>query len=344
MPLSLTAKRAFARSLPPQNEFDVMRRLGAIMSTIWPRGLLPDADGAMESNKTGYINVLFQYHTFGLLPLALLHKNIRYTDAMLRTAEYAFRHQRPDGSFDYSESNGTFTTKNKAGPLSAASSATFFLSDLGHTLLLLPQDPWFARSPECAGFRARLEKIRSKVGISLQWLLTQRAILAMDRAASNRTIAHALAYYFPGRAVGNADAMAAGRSIFRSALDAVTPDGVFIEAGGFDSSYQAFNVLQCEWMYLNLAPADADLRESTWSVIRRGIGRERPSVTSSGEISTAGNTRIREHDPAYGGHHVNAKQILLALGYYGVMASDPAVMAETRRIFSFYYPHDKIDF
>jgi hypothetical protein len=344
LPFALAAGRAaYADALPPQDEFAVMRRLKAIMLTIWPRGLLPDAQGALESNKSGYKNVLFQYHTFGLLPLALIGKNTKYVEAMLKVAEYAFAHQNSDGSFNYASGDGTLPS-GSAMTLSAASAATFFFSDLGHTLLLLPQDPWFTTSAVCAPYRARVAAIRSKVGVSLDWLMTQRSVLATDRAAANRTLAHALAFYLTGRAVGNGAAMAAGRDIFRAGLDKVTSDGVFLESGGFDSSYQAFNVLECEWMYLNLDPSDDALRAPTWSAISRGIARERSAVQSNGRIDTTNNTRIRENDAAYGNHHVNNKQILLALGYYGVMAGDAGVLAETRSVFGFYYPNDKIDF
>ena len=344
VPLALAGSRAaYADTLPAQDEFAVMRQLRALMLTIWPRGLLPDAQGASESNKSGYKNVLYQYHTFGLLPLALIGKNTKYVDAMVKVAEYAFAHQNADGSFDYAEGDGSVPSGSKLA-LSKASAASFFLSDLGHTLLLLPQDPWFTTSAACAPYRSRLARVRDKVGLSLDWLMSQRSVLATDTAAANRTIAHALAFYLTGRAVGNSGAMSAGRDIFRGALDKVTSDGVFLEAGGFDSSYQAFNILQCEWMYLNLASSDDGLRAPTWSAISRGIARERTSVMGSGQIDSAGNTRIRENDAAYGSHHVNNKQILLALGYYAVMAGDRSVLAQTRRIFTYYYPNDKIDF
>jgi hypothetical protein len=337
---------AFAETLPAQDEYAVLATLGRVMDGVWPRGAYPNAQGATEANTSGFIQIGFQYHTFTLLPAAVELKNTRYLDALLRIAEYAFAHQHSDGRFDYSESNGTITTGSTQGPLGEASTATMFFYDFGHTLVLLPKNDWFRTAPECEPFRKRLDVLREKCRPSLDWLLRQRALLTTDSAAANRTLAHALSYYFLGRALERSDAMDAGRQIARRVLDAQTPDGVFIESAGFDSSYQAVNVLECEWMYLNLDPADSALREQLWNAIRRGVARELPSVLPTGEVSTAGNSRISANGESFEGHKktVNSKQVLAALGYYGVMAPDASVMAKMRRIFAFYYPNDPVDF
>jgi hypothetical protein len=297
-------------------------------------------------NKSGYIQIAFQNQTFALLPYAVGLKSTRFLDALVRDAEYTFAHQHSDGRFDYSESNGTVTTGSVQGPLSEASSATTFFSDFGHSLLVLAKDPWFRDSAECAPFRSRLALLRDKSDASLTWLLAQRDLLRTDNSASNRTITHALSYYFMGRALERRDAMNTGREIFREAIAAQTPDGVFLESHGFDSSYQAVNVLFCEFMYLNLASRDGDLAQPTWDAIRRGVARELPSVEPSGEVSTAGNTRVRANGEVYVGHvkGVNSKQVLAALGYYAVMAGDADALATTRRVYHFYYPGDKVDF
>jgi hypothetical protein len=343
---SLAPRLAFADVLPAQDEFAVLRKLGSLMEGVWPRGTFPNADGSTEANKSGYIQIGFQYHTFTLVPNAVLLESTRSLDALLRIAEYTFQHQHPDGRFDYSESNGTVTTGSPMGPLGEASNATLFFYDFGHTLVLLPKSSWFASSAVCAPYRARLAALRDKCGPSLNWLLSQRQVLATDHAASNRTLAHGMSYYFLGRALGRPDALQAGRDILRSVVDAQTPDGVFIEGRGFDSSYQMANVLLCAWTYLNLDPSDGSLREGFWNAIKRGVSRELPSIASTGEVATAGNSRVAANGESFEGHKktVNSKQVMAGLGYYAVMAGDDSALETTRRVYQFYYPKDKVDF
>jgi hypothetical protein len=121
---------------------------------------------------------------------------------------------------------------------------------------------------------------------------------------------------------------------------------VFPESGGFDSSYQMVNVLLSAWLYLNLEPAHARLRKDSWNAITRGISRELPSIMPSGEVATAGNTRVGANGEVFEGHRksVNSKQVMAALGYYAVMAGDDSALETTRRVYRFYYPKDTVDF
>ena len=310
------------------------------MTEIWPSGNYPRPDGAADANRSGYINVGFQYHTFDFLPHAILKKDVRYLEASFLVAEYALARQLSDGGFQYGESNGTLKTGSVESPAAAASSATLFFYDLGHSLLVLRDDSWFTTSDECARYRVRLEAIRKRVGKSLDWLYGKRALLATDKAASNRTLAHALAFYFMGRALGHSDAQLAGRQIFQHALGNMTADGVFPEGGGFDSSYQAVNVLECAWMYHNLDPSDSELRKSIWTAMQRGVERENASILPTGEVATVGNSRISAKGERYFGHQksINSKQILAALGYYAEMAGESAARDRVHRLVSFYFP------
>ena len=322
------------------NELAVLKSIRPHLLELWASGVSPTAEGATDANRQGFIQVGFQYHTFNLLPAALVNNDTHLVDEALRMAEYAFRHQHPDGSFDYGESNGTTVTGTPPNPEAAASTVTIFFTDFGHSMLFLKQSDWFQHSPDCAPFRARLDALRAPARTSLAWLLGQRSILATDRAAANRTFQHALAFYFVGKALGDSRAMDAGKAIFSQQLDAAFVDGTFPEAGGFDSSYQGFNLLECEWMLLHLDQSDP-LYARTFAAIKKGYAREIPSIAASGDVSTVGNTRVRsEGGESYLGHRksINAKQLFLALAYYGAMFGDDNASRLATNVQRFYYP------
>ncbi len=318
---------AAAMAMITENEL-----IAKIDPTIWvslEKGDFPNPQGGIDLNRKRYYQVGFQSQTFGLFAFALLHKSTHFLDGACLVAEYAFQHQHADGSFDYSEPDGS-----AFNPGSGASSLTGFFADLGHSLLLLKRDDWYSHSDECAPYRKRMAALTPKILTSLDWLLGYRAVLAQDRAASNRTLTHGQAYYYVGKALGRGDATAAGKEIISQDLDTVS-GGVFPEARGFDSSYQAFNVLECQWIALN---SDSDFRDRVWNAAVAGMARERRSVTSTGEVLTAGNTRISATGEVLYGHRksVNSKQILLAFAYYGILAGDDSATQDAARIQQFY--------
>jgi len=332
--VGLTTTNGFADTLHVLSENELISKMDPSVWTSWGKGNFPNADGATDKNKPGYLQVGFQYHTFNLVPYALVHRNAHFMDGACSIAEYAFAHQNSDGTFQYFESNGTESSGQATNPEALPSSLTLFYYDLGHSLLVLGGDDWYTKSAECAPFRARFDRLRPKMLKSLDWLLSQRALLATDAAASNRTLAHGLAFYFMGKALGRPDAMRAGYEIVSGALDSIR-GGVFLEAGGFDSSYQAVNILECEWLALH---ADGDFRARLWGAIQAGFARERVAVLPTGEAVTAGNTRVSSSGESYFGHRksVNSVQLLLAFAYYGVMANDANASAMASKIQQFY--------
>lgn len=333
--LGLMHGRAGAATLAVVSENELIAKVDPSVWVSWGKGTFPNAQGATDKNLAGFLQVGFQYHTFSLVPYALVHRNAHFMDGACLVAEYAFAHQRADGSFPYSESNAAESSGAPINPASPASTLTLFYYDLGHSLLVLAKDDWYLHSAECAPFRARIDALRPKIGRSLDWLLTQRSLLATDKAASNRTLAHGLAFYLVGQALGRSDAVAAGSEIVSGALDKVE-NGVFPEAGGFDSSYQAVNVLECEWLALHAT--DAALRDRLWSAIQTGLARERTAMLPTGEVSTKGNTRISATGETYFGHRktVNSGQVMLAFAYYGVMANDSPATDTAAKIQQFY--------
>ena len=334
--VTLLSMRA-ASALPAKNELSILRGMPPRMVQAWSGGVWPANDGAAPGNQNGYLTIGFQYVTFNIISACLVNNDVRRLDAAIRVAEYAFAHQHSDGSFEYTDPETKGAPKNPESPVG---NVAFFLYDFGHSLMVLASSPWYTTSAECAPYRKRIEALRPKVKRSLDWMLTQRALLATDRAASNRTLAQGLAFYLTGRAMNNSAAVAAGRQTIETALGAVDADGAFPEAGGFDSSYQGINLLECEYLYFYADPADGELSDRLWSTIKKGYQRESTSVQAGGNISTAGNSRVGgERNEAFMGHRksVNWKQVAMAMAYYAGMADDSNARTLCQSILTAYY-------
>ena len=147
--------------------------------------------GALALNRNGYVSIGQQRHTFDLLPLGVLQQQRLLVERAVRIIEFAYAHQKSDGTFEYSEG------KNPAGAVQALA---FFFSDFGHTLLLLDQSEWFQHSTETQTLRQKLADVREKLKRPLAWLISMKGVLEKDVKAANRVFAYSAAFILMGRA------------------------------------------------------------------------------------------------------------------------------------------------
>ena len=77
---------------------------GADTATLSAFARLESApSGALALNRNGYVSIGQQRHTFDLLPLGILKQQSLLVECVVRIIEYAYAHQKPDGTFEYSE-------------------------------------------------------------------------------------------------------------------------------------------------------------------------------------------------------------------------------------------------
>ena len=105
-------------------------------------------------------------------------------------------------------------------------------------------------------------------------------------------------------------------------------DGVFLEKGGPDSSYQAVAALKLQVWTLYFADKKLD------AAIDRAVRWELGRVGPDGRIDTTGNTRTGLGQEQWMGHEkgVNLSEITLCLLYHYARTGDKKSLAAARRI------------
>lgn len=134
---------------------------------------------------------------------------------------------RADGAFPASLPS-EIAGDRQPGLSNQASAAAFFLSDACPALLL-------------AGPTA---DALSRIQAATEWLERHRMLLReRDQSAPNRLLISALAFVACGQLLDDVDTVASANPFIDDALGFVRGDGVFLEAGGGDTSYQAVNLV-----------------------------------------------------------------------------------------------------
>jgi hypothetical protein len=166
-------------------------------------------------------------------------------------------------------------------PQDIASAAAFFLGDACQGLLALE------RAPGSWALEARVTAARPVVARALAWLETQEDVLrAGDARAPNRLLFDARAFSRCGAFVGTPRLETARRFIdLATALQ--RSDGVFVEGGGADTSYQGVAIA----IGADLLAGEPAHCEALRFPVLRGALWLGARVDSMGRLDSSGNTR-----------------------------------------------------
>jgi hypothetical protein len=332
-PLLFGEQLAAAEAAPPPNlsELDVLSRLDPAFLRKLATSVQPLPSGAVGPNKPGFDQVGVQNQASFMVPAAVLGKDRTLLGDALRVLEYGFAHMNSDGSFEYADRG-----QMGAPPveLTKDASAGFFLADVGRSLRLLDASSWFKSDPSVAGERSRIQAMQVKLAPALAKLVSQADVLRTDRLAVNRTLDYALAYYLNGRILSQDDALTIGREFSANVLGRETPDGVFPESGGFDSSYQGVSLTLAQVLFFELLPADAALRARLWPAIVLAANREIAAVGDDGAVRVEGNSRVGTHGESVFGKvkSVDGRNVSLGLMYYAYSTDSAALKSIAQKV------------
>lgn len=229
-------------------------------------------------------------------------------DAAWRSVDAAFAHQVGDGGFLSVQRPG-----GQAPNLPArVETAYFYIQALSHALLVLRESPF---EPD---YRERVEALKPRLSRAADFILANReGIVAKVGHTANRLFIAAKALGLTGVLLDREDLRAAARDLSAKALIRRDKDGVFVESGGRDSSYNAVSILMAQEILLHLPMPDVEAAMGpamAWQLTR---------ITPSGEVLVGGNTRTgleQEKDRSGTGFKtVNTREVALALIYHGLM-------------------------
>ena len=302
-------------------------RLDALM------GNQPDAKGFTGSNRTaGYwIEAGTQRGSCrGVITGVVLDDLVRADDAW-RGIEVTFAHQRADGGFEA----GDRPNGESAKPFGAAvETAFFFLQELGRAILVIRE------SPHEAHFRDRIAALEPKIRRAGAFITTGYDNIIKDSSHDvNRIVIAAKAFGTCGLVVRDEPLIATSRKLIAHALTLRDQEGVFIERGGRDSSYNVVSILFGTILGLHLPIPEFD------AALPAAMAWELTRIKSNGEVDASGNTRTGVgKEPSYFGEpkEVNYGEVVQALTLYGMIHDDRACLEAADRVFKYWKSHPKL--
>lgn len=307
-------------------EYDVLRsfppgRLAALSAHD-----KPDAKGLCGANRLNgsWLEAGPQRGSCRAVIAAVVAGDLAAADEAWRGIDVAFAHQRDDGGFEAEiRPNGASARSHAA----AVETAFFFLQELGRAILVIRE------SPHEAHFHHRIAALEPKLRRACAFMAAGAdTIIPKSGHTVNRTIIAAKAFGTCGLVLHDDTLVATARKFIAHALTRRDPDGVFIEKGGRDSSYNVVSIYfgQVLALHVPLPEFEAALPAAVaWQLTR---------IKETGEVDVTGNTRTGVgKEKSYTGQpkKVNYNEVVLALTYYGIVHQDPAALAAADRVFAY---------
>jgi hypothetical protein len=195
----------------------------------------------------------------------------------------------------------------------------FFLQELGHALLVVQASPLEPR------FHERIEAIKPKLRKACNFIQQgYSTIIPKVGHTANRLLIAAKAFGLCGLVLDDDQLKESSSALVKAALLRRDKDGIFIENGGRDSSYNAVAVLM--GTHLSLYIPHPDLEAAFQPV----MDWERTRIKPTGEVEVAGNTRTgvgKELSKTGVPKSVNYNEVAQTLWYYGALHHDPDLIA-----------------
>lgn len=321
----------------PTSEWSLASALPIDRLTRLARAAAPDASGAMSRNRDGYVSVRFQAGLSWPLTYAGLSADPAGAEQTVRAMEYAAKHQRPDGSFEIA---GPDAFDGRQGtPGDSANAAAVYVAEAARALRLAATSSASSSNPLTPALRTRYD---AQVGVlrrALRSLGAHAAVLSQaDGSAPDRLLADAMAFYVGGVVTGDEASIATGIRFAESALAGQRADGVFVQSGGHDSSYQGVTLLRAILLYANLRSQDAALGGRLRTAIEKGMAWQSSRVLASGEVSAEGNTRVREGgEQALGQTRpIATSDVAVGLYYWTAVSGNGTYRAAAERLVTYY--------
>jgi hypothetical protein len=241
-------------------------------------------------------------------------------DDAWRSIETTFAHQVDDGGFVSNQKPGDTHPPTQA---ERVETAYFYLQELGHAILVV------RASPMEPHFRDRIAAIEPKMRRACAFIAAgYEGILAKVSYTCNRLFIAAKAFGLCGEVLKDEKLKATARKLIAQALKQRDKDGVFIEKGGRDSSYNAVSLLMGQVVGFYLADPELD------RALVKAMEWQRTRIQPTGEVEITGNTRTGSGQEHMMGHikTVNYHEVALALCYFGMLQDDPSAVALAEKV------------
>lgn len=322
-----------APAASPLREYDVLRSFPAGRLAALIPGDMPDANGLTGSNHLNgsWLEAGPQRGSCRAVLMNVALGDLTAADQAWRGIDVAFAHQGEDGGF-IAEVRPNGASAKSVG--AATETAFFFLQELGRAILVIRQ------SPHEAHFHDRIVALEPKIRRATAFITAgYDTIIANSSHAVNRIVIAAKAFGTCGTVLHDEKLIAISRKLIAHALTLRDKEGVFIENGGRDSSYNVVSILfgQVLALHVPLPEFEAALPAAVkWQLTR---------ILPTGEVDVTGNTRTGVGaEKSYFGDpkNVNYNEVSLALTYYGLVHHDQAALDAAERVFAYSRSPEKL--
>ena len=290
-------------------------------------GAKPNDKGWVGYNQTEFRSPEFQCGAMHYMVRAIVRQDERCIDVGWSAVDATFREQNNAGGFS-----------RPGSPRGGPSAAAFWLAELDQAVLILRESRFAPK------YKRRLDDLLPKIRKTARWLAEPRHQEQLQRADAdtpNRLLFDALAFGLSGVLLdganpefkADAELKAELKQLGRRFVDLAMAkyrdsDGVFLERGGHDSSYQAVAALKLQIWTLYFP--DKKLETAADRAVRWELGR----IGADGQIGVAGNTRTGLGQERWIGHEkdVNQSEVTLCLLYDYARTGNEDSLAAARRI------------
>jgi hypothetical protein len=312
---------AGAAGSAPMPEPTLLRRLPPRMLDRMAASGMPDVNGLVGRNRGQWLHVALQRGAMLPLAVAAARGDRERAEAAWRAVDAAFSRQLPSGSFRMGSLEGRAPTRGDD-----LSGTSFWIGELCHALLVVQA------CPLGNDFADRIQALMPKIRRAAAWLHQGKAELEQyDRQTANRLGFDAQAFGLAGVVLADPALRETGDHFLRLALALQRPDGVLLEKGGGDSSYQAVSLLRLQVYACYLPSPELE------AAIARGVRWELGRVKDTGEVDVSDNTRVRPGGERFLGAEkaVSYSEVALSLLYYWARRDDQQALTAAERAFDY---------
>ena len=308
---------------PALREYDLLRAFPPGRLAAFSAGDRPEANGFPANNCAHgrWIESGPQRGSCRGVIASVVARDRAAVDNAWRGIRIASAHQRPDGGFIANpQANGKVARVSSAD----GESAYFFLQELGRAISRIRQ------SPCAAHFPTRLTVLEPTLRRAAAYLACGYATLVPKLGHSvNRVIIAATALSTCGVALGVEHRIAQSRHLIAHALTLRDKGGVFIDNGGYQSSFHVVSTLFNSVLALHVPlPEFAAVLPATFA---GPLMRVLP--TGAVDLKGTTHTGVGRAANAFGqAKPLNCTEVIFALTCYGLIHHDQAALDAATRV------------
>lgn len=300
----------------------------------------PNEEGALDRNKNGYVHARFQLPATHLANYAVHFEDEEALNEWVKSISYAFAHQTVSGDFEFVAPPDAPADRQPL-PADLASGTFFFGYGLGISLHAFETSEWYQGLSDDHSSKQAILSLQSNIESLLSNLKSNLELIQeYDRASPNRLFFDALAFYTLGEYLDDNDAQETGLGLASHAMSLREQTaGYFIEAGGWDSSYNGV-ALKLGFELYTLLGIEAELHNLLNDGLSCSADWQSSRVLESGEISTEGNTRVYPGGESLGGREkqVDVEKTVYSFYYMAALANDQTYADLSQQVLEFYAP------